>query len=206
MYQRFMSLIKCKYINFWSKANHSYSLSNCRLIKIKLLTYLWYRSIFFYVKRKINIKTISKAGSSDYIVYNLRNIHCLLKNQDYGNIMPRKLNNLFQKINWITSCFITNSSPLFIMQRKLNFFISWICLQLGGIHCLVNKSVNLISVIAKDEICVEYWNPKQQVIYRIKDFFLQKGQKYALITLKVSSVLFEVKQGRLYQRPRRKLK
>lgn len=92
------------------------------------------------------------------------------------------------------------------MQRKLNFFISWICLQLGGIHCLVNKSVNLISAIAKDEICVEYWNPKQQVIYRIKDFFLQKGQKYALITLKVSSVLFEVKQGRLYQRPRRKLK
>lgn len=163
-------------------------------------------NFFFYVKRKINIKTISKAGSSDYIVYNLRNIHCLLKNQDYGNIMPRKLNNLFQKINWITSCFITNSSPLFIMQRKLNFFISWICLQLGGIHCLVNKSVNLISVIPKDEICVEYWNPKQQVIYRIKDFFLQKGQKYALITLKVSSVLFEVKQGRLYQRPRRKLK
>lgn len=53
------------------------------------------------------------------------------------------------------------------------------------------------------------WNieiQKQQVIYRIKDFFLQKGQKYALITLKVSSVLFEVKQGRLYQRPRRKLK
>lgn len=106
------------------------------------------------------------------MTYNLRDIHCLLKIQDYGNIMPRKLKNLFQKINWITSCFIT-----FIMQCRLNFLISWICLQLGGIHCLVNKSVNIISVIAKDEICVKYWNPKQQGIYRIKDVFFTERTK-----------------------------
>lgn len=32
--------------------------------------------------------------------------------------------------------------------------------------------------------CAEYRNPEKQVIYRIKKIFYQKGQKYALITLK----------------------
>lgn len=65
---------------------------------------------------------------------------------------------------------------LFIMQCKLNFFISWISLQLRSNHCLVNISVNIFSVIAKDEICGEYSIPEQQVIYRIKDFFNRKDK------------------------------
>lgn len=65
---------------------------------------------------------------------------------------------------------------IFIMQCKLNFLISWISLQLRSNHCLVNISVNTFSVIAKDEICGEYRNPKQQVIYRIKDFFNRKDK------------------------------
>lgn len=65
----------------------------------------------------------------------------------------------------------------FIMQCKLNFLISWISLQLRSNHCLVNISVNMFSVIAKDEICGEYRNPEQQVIYRIKDFFFNRKDK-----------------------------
>lgn len=138
---------------------------------IKLLFKSFKKKVF----KKNQCEKISKAGSINCDEKSKKQT-LSLKNSRLRIYNTKKIKEFISENKPNCFMFYHKFISLFIMQCKLNFLISWISLQLRSNHCLVNISVNIFSVIAKDEICGEYRNPEQQVIYRIKDFFNRKDK------------------------------
>lgn len=143
------------------------------MVKCELFIFvikLLFKSLKKKFLKKINVKKYLKQVPFT-VMKNLRNRHCFFLNSRLRIYNTKKIKEFISENKPNCFMFYHKFISLFIMQCKLNFLISWISLQWRSNHCLVNISVNIFSVIAKDEICGEYRNPEQQVIYRITDFF-----------------------------------